>query len=340
MIGPAESPATSDPAATGIRTHVLGPIGSLIRKSDAYGGTTLAALLIIGAVFAVLTPQFLSQGNVFNIGRQAAVLAIVACGMALVIISANIDLSVGSIVAICAVVGASVSADHGFNAWQTVLVVVAIGTLAGAINGALVAWVGVNAFIVTLGMMTVWRGTGLLLTGGYPIAGVPDSTRWLGFGNVGPVPVPVLAALGAFAVTALLLSKTVLGRHVYAVGGNETSSRLAGVPVARTKFLVFVLTGALCGLAGVVLLGRLGAGLPTAATGLELDAIAAVIIGGASLFGGRGSVAGAIFGALILTVLQNGLNLIGVNSFVIQVLSGTIIILAVLLDRLRTRSTA
>ena len=141
-----------------------------------------------------------------------------------------------------------------------------------------------------------------------------------------------------FVRSRFSLSKTVIGRHIYAIGGNETSSHIAGVPVARTKFLTFVISGALCGLAAVVLLGRLGAGLPTSAQGLELDAIAAVILGGASLFGGRGSVFGTLFGALILAVLQNGLNLLGVNSFIIQILSGAIIILAVLLDRVRAGS--
>lgn len=325
------------PAVT--RTFVPASVKSLVRKSDAYGGTALVAMLLIGAVFALLAPEFLSQGNLLNLGRQAAVLAIVACGMTMVIISANIDLSIGSIVALCAVVGASLSANQGLNGFLTVVTVVVVGALAGAVNGALVAWVGINAFIVTLGMMTVLRGAALTFTGGYPISGVPDSARWLGSANIGPVPVPVLVALVTFAIVALLLRKTVLGRNVYAVGGNETASRLAGVPVVRTKFLVFVATGTLCGLAGAVLLGRLGAGLPTSATGLELDAIAAVIIGGASLFGGRGSVFGTIFGALILSALQNGLNLVGVNSFVIQILSGVIIILAVLLDRFRTRST-
>ena len=146
---------------------------------------------------------------------------------------------------------------------------------------------------------------------------------------------PLIVAALVFVLVALLLAKTVLGRHIYAIGGNETSSLIAGVPVNLTKLMVFVVSGALCGLAAVVLLGRLGAGLPTAAQGMELDAIAAVILGGSSLFGGRGSVFGTLFGALILAVLQNGLNLMGVNSFIIQILSGVIIILAVLLDRFR-----
>jgi ribose transport system permease protein len=146
---------------------------------------------------------------------------------------------------------------------------------------------------------------------------------------------PLIVAAAVFVLVALLLSKTVLGRHIYAIGSNETSCHIAGVPVAMTKLMVFVVSGALCGLAAVVLLGRLGAGLPTAAQGMELDAIAAVILGGSSLFGGRGSVFGTLFGALILACLQNGLNLMGVNSFIIQILSGIIIILAVLLDRFR-----
>jgi ribose transport system permease protein len=146
---------------------------------------------------------------------------------------------------------------------------------------------------------------------------------------------PLIVAAVVFVLVALILSKTVFGRHIYAIGGNETSSHIAGVPVSLTKLMVFVVSGALCGLAAVVLLGRLGAGLPTAAQGMELDAIAAVILGGSSLFGGRGSVFGTLFSALILAVLQNGLNLMGVNSFIIQILSGVIIILAVLLDRFR-----
>lgn len=324
------------PAAN--RTSLRVSVTALVRRSDEYGGTALIALLVIGVGFALMSPEFLSHGNLLNVGRQAAVLAIVACGMTMVIISANIDLSVGSLVALCAVVGASISADRGIGGILMVLIVVGVGALAGAVNGALVAGVGINSFIVTLGMMTVLRGAALMFTGGYPVSGVPDSARWLGFGNVGPIPVPVLAALAIFAVVALVLTKTVLGRNVYAVGGNMTASRIAGVPVARTVFTVFVITGALCGLGAAVLVGRLGAGLPTSATGLELDAIAAVIIGGASLFGGRGSVFGTLFGALILTVLQNGLNLVGVNSFVIQILSGVIIILAVMLDRFRSET--
>jgi ribose transport system permease protein len=212
---------------------------------------------------------------------------------------------------------------------------VGLGAVIGAVKGALIAWGGINSFIVTLGMMTVLRGTALTFTGGYPISGVPDAVRFLGFGVVGGVPMPLVVAAVVFVLVALILSKTVLGRHIYAIGGNETSSLIAGVPVSLTKLMVFVVSGALCGLAAVVLLGRLGAGLPTAAQGMELDAIAAVILGGSSLFGGRGSVFGTLFGALILAVLQNGLNLMGVNSFIIQILSGVIIILAVLLDRFR-----
>lgn len=308
---------------------------SFVLRSDAFGGTALVALLIIGGVLALLEPQFLTSSNLLNVGRQASVLIIVACGMTLVILSGNIDLSVGSALALCAVVGASLSANGGLDAPATIIVMVVLGMAVGAVKGGLVAWGEINSFIVTLGMMTVLRGAALTFTGGYPIAGVPDGVRYLGFGVVGGIPAPVIVSAATFILVALLLSKTVIGRHIYAIGGNETSSHIAGVPVAYTKFLIFVISGALCGLAAVVLLGRLGAGLPTSAEGLELDAIAAVILGGSSLFGGRGSVFGTLFGALILACLQNGLNLIGVNSFVIKILSGVIIILAVLLDRFR-----
>jgi ribose transport system permease protein len=311
------------------------PVRSVLVKSDEFGGTALAALLIISVALALIEPQFFTSSNLLNVGRQASVLVIVACGMTLVIISGNIDLSVGSGIALCAVVGASLSASVGLGAPVTIIAMVAFGAAIGAFKGALVAWGRINSFIVTLGMMTVLRGAALTFTGGYPIAGVPDGVRYPGFGIVGGIPAPLIVTSAIFIMVALLLSKTVIGRHIYAIGGNETSSHIAGVPVAQTKFLTFVISGALCGIAAVVLLGRLGAGLPTSAQGLELDAIAAVILGGASLFGGRGSVFGTLFGALILAVLQNGLNLIGVNSFVIQILSGAIIILAVLLDRVR-----
>ena len=312
---------------------------SILLKSDAFGGTALAALVIICLVLALLEPQFFTSSNLLNVGRQASVLIIVACGMTLVILSGNIDLSVGSALALCAVIGASLATAGGLDAFSTVAAMVALGALIGAVKGALVAWGGINSFIVTLGMMTVLRGAALTFTGGYPIAGVPDDVRYLGFGIVGGFPVPLIVTAVVFVAVALLLSKTVIGRHIYAIGGNETSSHIAGVPVAWTKFFTFTISGALCGLAAVVLLGRLGAGLPTSAQGLELDAIAAVILGGASLFGGRGSVFGTLFGALILAVLQNGLNLIGVNSFIIQILSGAIIILAVFLDRVRAGSS-
>ncbi len=308
---------------------------SLLLRSDVFGGTALAALLIIAAVIGLLEPQFFTSSNLLNIGRQASVLVIVSCGMTMVILSGAIDLSVGSAIALCSVVGASLAANVGLSAPLTIAVVVGLGAIIGALKGALIAWGGINSFIVTLGMMTVLRGMALTFTGGYPISGVPDAVRFLGFGVVGGVPMPLIVAAVVFALVAILLSKTVLGRHIYAIGGNETSSLIAGVPVNVTKLMVFIVSGALCGLAAVVLLGRLGAGLPTAAQGMELDAIAAVILGGSSLFGGRGSVFGTLFGALILAVLQNGLNLMGVNSFIIQILSGVIIILAVLLDRFR-----
>ena len=308
---------------------------SVLSRSDVFGGTALAALLIIAAVIAVLEPQFFTSSNLLNIGRQASVLVIVACGMTMVILSGAIDLSVGSAIALCSVVGASLPTNVGLGAPVTVAMMIGLGAVIGAVKGALIAWGGINSFIVTLGMMTVLRGMALTFTGGYPISGVPDAVRFLGFGVVGGIPMPLIVAAIVFVLVALILSKTVLGRHIYAIGSNETSSHIAGVPVSLTKLMVFVVSGALCGLAAVVLLGRLGAGLPTAAQGMELDAIAAVILGGSSLFGGRGSVFGTLFGALILAVLQNGLNLMGVNSFIIQILSGVIIILAVLLDRFR-----
>jgi ribose transport system permease protein len=311
---------------------------ALLLRSDVFGGTALAALLIIAAIIALIEPQFLTPSNLLNIGRQASVLIIVACGMTMVILSGAIDLSVGSAIALCSVIGASLATNVSLSAPLTVAIVIGLGVVIGAVKGALIAWGGINSFIVTLGMMTVLRGIALTFTGGYPISGVPDAVRFLGFGVVGEVPMPLIVAAIVFVLVALLLSKTVLGRHIYAVGGNETSSYIAGVPVSFTKLMVFVVSGALCGLAAIVLLGRLGAGLPTAAQGMELDAIAAVILGGSSLFGGRGSVFGTLFGALILAVLQNGLNLMGVNSFIIQILSGIIIILAVLLDRFRLRN--
>ena len=307
---------------------------SVLSRSDVFGGTALAALLVIAAVIALLEPQFLTYSNLLNIGRQASVLVIVACGMTMVILSGNIDLSVGSAIALCSVIGASLATDAGLSAPVTVAIMIGLGAVIGALKGALIAWGRFNSFIVTLGMMTVLGGWRLPSQADIQYPASPmgfDFSDW----SCGRRPLPLIVAAAVFVVAALLLSKTVLGRHIYAIGGNETSSHIAGVPVSLTKLMVFVVSGGLCGLAAVVLLGRLGAGLPTAAQGMELDAIAAVILGGSSLFGGRGSVFGTLFGALILAVLQNGLNFMGVNSFIIQILLGVIIILAVLLDRFR-----
>ncbi|MFE3688729.1 substrate-binding domain-containing protein [Streptomyces sp. NPDC059095] len=299
----------------------------------------LSALVVLVAALALLSGDFLTTQNLLNVGVQAAVTAILAFGVTFVIVSAGIDLSVGSVAALSATVLAWSATSEGVPVWLAVLMAVATGIACGLVNGVLVSYGKLPPFIATLAMLSVGRGLSLVISQGSPIA-FPDSVSHLGDTLGGWLPVPVLVMIGAGLLTALVLSRTYIGRSMYAIGGNEEAARLSGLRVKRQKLVIYALSGLLAAVAGIVLASRLSSAQPQAAQGYELDAIAAVVIGGASLSGGVGKASGTLIGALILAVLRNGLNLLSVSAFWQQVVIGVVIALAVLLDTLRRKAGA
>ncbi len=297
-------------------------------------GTTLFLLLLI-AVFAAWNPRFLSVRNAVNILTEVSIYGVIAVGMTFVILTAGVDLAVGSLLAFAAIAAAWIIQHLGgaIPEWLTGLGVASlIGLAAGFLHGKCVTWLKVPAFIVTLGGMTVWRGATLILNDGGPISGFDDGFRWWGTGNVLGVPVPVII----FAVVALLghivLRHTRYGRQVYAVGGNAEAARLSGVDVKAVIVSVYVIVGVLAGLSGFLLAARLGSAEAVAGVNYELRVIASVVIGGASLSGGSGSIRGTLIGALLIGVLSNGLVIMHVSSYFQQVVIGLIIVAAVAFD--------
>lgn len=284
--------------------------------------------LVTAAIFTYLSPSFLTTSNMSNVARQVSAVALLAWGQAVVILSAGIDLSVGSVVAVVTVFAAIGMQAHGVPGFF--LYGISAGVVAGVVNGFAITKLRLAAFIATLGMMSIARGTALTVTDGQPIFGLPPSWVFnLGRGFVGPVPLPVVIATGGFALTWYLLNRTSFGKHVYAIGGNEQAARLAGINVDRTKMLIYIYMGFMAAVSGLVLTGRVGSGQPLLAEGMELEAIGAVVIGGVSLFGGRGRLTGVFFGVLLMGILNNGLNLVGVSTFVQRIVVGAVIVAAV-----------
>jgi ribose transport system permease protein len=274
--------------------------------------------------------------NLLNIAQQTSINAIVAAGMTFVIVSGGIDLSVGSIVALAGVaLGAML--QGGQSPFIAIPGAIAVGTGCGFLNGLLVSVGGLPPFIATLGMMSVARGTALVFTEGRPVSGFDEGFRWLATGTAGFVPAPVLVMLVVYAVAHVVLTRTTFGRYVYAIGGNEEATRLSGVAVRFHKTAIYGVSGALSAVAAIVLTARLNSAQPIAGMMYELDAIAATVIGGTSLSGGSGSLVGTLVGALIMGVLRNGLNLLGVSSFLQQIVIGGVIVGAVLVDTLLKR---
>jgi len=292
---------------------------------------TLAGLIGLGVVLWILTPHFLTVSNLLNVAQQTSINAIIAVGLTFVIISGGIDLSVGSIVAFSGVVLASLLQRE--LAFPLALGGgLAVGLLCGLVNGVLITYGKLPPFIATLGMMSVARGGALLFTDGRPISGFSESFRQLATGEILHIPVPVVLMAAVYAVAHFVLRRTKFGRYVYAIGGNEEAALLSGVRVRLYKTMVYGTGGLLSALAATVLTARLNSAQPIAGINYELDAIAATVIGGTSLMGGQGSVIGTLIGALIMGVLRNGLNLLGVSSFIQQVVIGAVIIVAVLMD--------
>ncbi|WP_059104766.1 ABC transporter permease subunit [Shouchella shacheensis] len=294
-------------------------------------------LIAIVVIISILNPSFLSLPNLLNVLRQVSINALIAFGMTFVILTGGIDLSVGAILALSGAVTATLL-SAGVDPVLAILVGLLVGAILGAINGFIIAKGKVAPFIATLATMTIYRGATLMFTDGRPVSGLGDSTLFemIGGGYFFGVPMPAITMMVSFAILYFILKKTTFGRRVYAVGGNEEASILSGIKVDRIKIYVYSLTGFLAAVAGIILTSRLNSAQPTAGTMYELDAIAAVVLGGTSLTGGRGWIVGTLIGALIIGVLNNGLNLLGVSSFFQQVVKGSVILLAVLIDRRKT----
>ncbi|AXF02644.1 ABC transporter permease [Paraburkholderia hospita] len=292
------------------------------------------ALLVIAVGLSIVSHNFLTVDNLLNVMRQASINALIAFGMTLVILLGGIDLSAGSVLALSSVIIASLLTS-GMPAGLATLAGLVAGGLMGLVNGLVISKGKVAPFIATLGSMTVLRGLALVLSNGSPLSSFnSDFFSLLGGGYIARiVPIPVVLMLVMFAIFWVLLRKTVFGRHIYATGGNAESAKLSGVKVDRIQLYVYTISGVMAALAGVVLTSRLNSAQPTAGTGYELDAIAAVVLGGTSLTGGRGWIFGTLVGALLIGVLNNGLNLLDVSSFYQQVIKGGVILLAVLIDR-------
>lgn len=297
----------------------------------------LFGLILLIIIVSIMNPNFLSIANIFNVLRQVSISAIIAFGMTFVILTGGIDLSVGSTLALTGAVAASLLAA-GVDPILTMGAALILGLVLGAINGVIITKGKVAPFIATLATMTIYRGLTLVYTDGKPISGLGDhaSFQLFGKGYFLGFPVPVITMIIAFIILYFILHKTTFGRRVYAVGGNEEAAKLSGINADRVKIGVYAITGFLAALSALILTSRLNSAQPTAGQAYELDAIAAVVLGGTSLNGGKGWIFGTLIGALIIGVLNNGMNLIGVSSFWQQVVKGIVILLAVLLDRKKT----
>jgi len=294
----------------------------------------VAILLAIGLSFA--SPFFFTVGNLSNLSKQVSIVAILAAGQAVVIISGGIDLSVGSVLALSAVtIGWLITA--GVDPTLALCAGLAMGTFAGWINGMVITRMKIPPFIATLGMLGIARGMSLVITDGVSFPVLVPLFLWIGNATFLGLPIPLYFVVVTFAAVWVMMHTTVFGRHIYAIGGNERVARLEGIPVDRQKLKVYMLSGFMAALAAVVMTGRLAATPPSVAQGIELQAIAAVIIGGVSFTGGRGQVLTALVGALIMAMITNGLNILGISSFYQQVLIGVVIIVAVWLDNLKSR---
>jgi ribose transport system permease protein len=293
---------------------------------------SLVGLLILCIIISFITPRFLSIANIKNVLTQVSVNAVIAIGMSFVILTGGIDLSVGSILAVSGAAAASIIKSTG-NLFLAIIVALSIGCVIGLINGVLISKGKIQAFIVTLATMTIFRGVTYVYTNGTPISGLGQSFSGIGNTMVLGLPIPVIFMIIVFGIGFYILSQTRYGRYLYALGGNEDSARLSGINTNKIKTLVYVICGATAALSGIIVTSRIGSASPNAGVGFELDAIAAVVLGGTSLAGGEGSVVGTIIGALIIGVLNNGLNLMNVSPFYQAIVKGLVILLAVMVEK-------
>jgi len=301
---------------------------NFLKKLPQYGLPIVTILLFI--FLSLASPYFLTGYNIQNIARQVAPLAVAAFGQAIVVITAGLDLSVGATIALVSVFFAFGTLNYGMLAG--IVIALIIGTTIGLINGTLVSRFNISPFIVTLGMASVARGIALTMTGGTPVHGMPPEFAMIGTSSICGIPTPIVIAFLVFAVCFFMLMRTRLGRHIYAVGGNKEASRLSGVKVDWCIIKVYLICGLLAAIAGIILTSRVRSGQPTLGDGYELQSVAAVVLGGVSLYGGRGNLVGVFFGVLFIGILGNGLNLLDVSSYTQQIVIGIVLILALIMD--------
>ena len=324
--------ATTEERAGGtLRERLSGVISQL---------AAAGALIVVFVFLSIASPVFLTADNLYNIGVQTSYTAVIAIGVTLVIITAGIDLSVGSVAALSGVVGVVLMAKAGFPVVLAILGGILVGAACGLVNGLLVSVAGLNPFIATLGMLSVARGLVYIPTNAKSVFGVPDSFRLLGQGVIGSIPIPIIVVAVVAVAGYVVLARTKLGRYAYAMGSNREAARLSGIPIRRYLTLVYVISGALAGFGGMIASSQVASGQPNFGIGLELDAIAAAVIGGASLFGGQGTVVGTLIGAFLISLIRNGSVLLDVNIYYQQVIIGVVIWVAVLWDQYRRRRLA
>ena len=309
-----------------------GQILANLRQSPAF--LPAIGLVVVSLCMVLMNDRFVSLGNLENVGRQVSINAVISVGMTFAILTGGIDLSVGSVMALSGTVVAGLFAS-GFPGVVAIGGGLLVGALFGLCNGLVIARLAMPPIIVTLASMSIARGLGLMYTGGYPIAGLPNWFAGLGRSAVLGIQTPILVMIATYVVAYVLLQRMPVGRYIYAIGSNEDAVRLSGIDARRYKVLVYLISGLTAAIAGIVLTARLMSGQPNAGTGFELDAIAAVVLGGAAISGGRGSIVGTLVGALLLGVLNNGLNLMNVSPYVQNVVKGAIILLAIFISRQR-----
>ena len=322
---------TEEHAGATLRERLSGVISQL---------AAAGALIVVFVFLSIASPVFLSADNLYNIGVQTSYTAVIAIGITLVIITAGIDLSVGSVAALSGVVGVVLMAKAGVPVVLAILGGILVGAACGLVNGLLVSVAGLNPFIATLGMLSVARGMVYIPTNAKSVFGVPDSFRLLGQGVIGSIPIPIIVVAVVAVAGYVVLARTKLGRYAYAMGSNREAARLSGIPIRRYLTVVYVISGALAGFGGMIASSQVASGQPNFGIGLELDAIAAAVIGGASLFGGQGTVVGTLIGAFLIALIRNGSVLLDVNIYYQQVIIGVVIWVAVLWDQYRRRRLA
>ncbi|MFW5695375.1 MAG: ABC transporter permease [Alkalispirochaeta sp.] len=303
-------------------THILKNYGMII------------AFVLVCVIMWALTPHFLTPSNLLNVVRQSSIIGVMAVGVTFVILSGGIDLSVGSVMAVSGMIAAG-TMQNGSGMFVGILVALGVGIAAGLVNGVLVTKGGITPFVVTLGMMSIARGATLIYSNGYPISGFSEAYRFIGGGVILGIPFPVIILFLVVLTGWAVLTQTRLGRYAYAIGGNEETVKLSGINSDFFKTMVYVISGATAAISALILTSRLNSAGPTAGLTYELTVIAAVVIGGTSLSGGRGTVWGSLIGALLIAVINNGMNLLGISPYFQELVRGVIIILAVYVDRLR-----